>query len=312
MKIKDAIERQNNAAKMLNTFEALEVVRKELKEGVPPGLSTGWTTLNPYFTFPPRGQLNVVTGFPQSGKSEWMDSLALNMAVKHGWKIFYYSPENYPSQRHLQKLCSKFINKPFHGKWNGWENVNEKDLDLFDKLIAEHYSFVDCHINTATVDEILNSIFIECRNHKVDMAIVDPWNKIEVAKAPGMNEREFIGKSLTRIQMFARESGIQFFIVAHPTKPAKNKTGGYNSLTLYDISGSADWYNMTDNGFIIHRDWNDKTGDKNESQLKIAKVKDEWYGKCGEILMRFEPATNRYHIDKQVYKSRGEEKQLAM
>ena len=31
------------------------------------------------------GELTVVTGVPNSGKSEWVDALMCNLAVQHGW-----------------------------------------------------------------------------------------------------------------------------------------------------------------------------------------------------------------------------------
>ena len=284
----------NKSAKILDIFSAVDRVRQIRREGIPPGLTTGWTKFDQFFKFPPMGQLNVVTGFPGSGKSEWLDSLALNMAVKHDWKIFNYSPENYPAEYHLQKLCEKLAGKPFCGNWVGWENVNDDDINLFERLMAENYTFIDCHINSANIDEILNSIFLECINRRVNMAIIDPWNKLESQRGPGQNETDFVGQCLTRIQMFTRQKGISFWIVAHPSKPMKNKDGSLASLSLYDISGSAHWYNMVDDGFIVHRNWDDKIGTQNITKIKIAKIKDRRYGKCGEHQFQFEPATGNY------------------
>jgi len=294
LKSKNVKELINNSAKFLNTMEAMERVRNIHKNGIPAGVTTGWKMFDKYFKFPPMGQLNVLTGFPGAGKSEWLDSLALNVAVHNNWKVFYYSPENYPSEFHLQKLCEKFTDKPFSKIWNGWENVDKKDLDLFEKLISANFTFVDCHINNATIDQILNSIFLECTNRKVNMVIIDPWNKLESQRPPGRNKTDFIGQTLTRIQMFSRQKGISFWIVAHPAKPMRTQKGTFASVTLYDISDSANWYNMVDNGFIIHRNWKDKTGDENLNNLRIAKIKDRRYGKCGDLKFRFIPASGRF------------------
>ncbi len=293
-------ERINNTAIMLDIPEAMKKLKDMRKNGIPKGISVGWPKFDKYYTIPPVGQLNVLTGFPGSGKSEWLDSVALNLAVANNWRIFYYSPENYPSEYHLQKLCEKFADKPFFGRWMKEDgrslrtNVNDDEIDLFHKLIEKNFAFIDCHINNATIEKVINSIFDECIDKKIDMAIVDPWNKLESQKPPNMSETEFVGSCLTRMQMFARENKIQFWVVAHPAKPMKKKDGSFSALSLYDISGSAHWYNMVDNGFIVHRSWDDKVGNTNLNKLVIAKIKDRRYGKCGETTFRFDPASGNY------------------
>lgn len=39
------------------------------------------------------GELTVVTGIPNSGKSEWIDALLMNLTEKHGWGFAYCSME---------------------------------------------------------------------------------------------------------------------------------------------------------------------------------------------------------------------------
>jgi len=287
-------ERINATALMLDIDQAFDKVLDLQKNGKIPGISTGWGKFDQYFQFPPMGQLNLITGFPGSGKSEWVDSLAVNMALSQDWKIFVYSPENYPSEYHLQKLCEKLIGKPFWGNWHGHQNINEGDVLESGSFIKDHFSFVDCHINNASVDSILNTIFDECMEKQINMAIIDPWNKLESVRDRKISTTEFIGQCLTRIQMFAREKGISFWIVAHPSKPAKLKDGSVASCSLYDVSDSANWYNMIDNGFILYRSWADKTGMDYLTEMKIAKIKDRRYGKCGEVKFKFQPWCSRF------------------
>jgi ribosome biogenesis GTPase A len=52
------------------------------------------------FNFPPSfsqvvpGELTVVTGVPNSGKSEWIDALLCNINKQCGWKFVLCSMEN--------------------------------------------------------------------------------------------------------------------------------------------------------------------------------------------------------------------------
>lgn len=39
------------------------------------------------------GELTVVTGVPNSGKSEWLDALLVNLALRNGWQFAMCSME---------------------------------------------------------------------------------------------------------------------------------------------------------------------------------------------------------------------------
>ncbi len=52
------------------------------------------------------GELTIVTGVPNSGKSEWLDALAMNLAKAHGWSFALCSMENRPAD-HARKLMEK-------------------------------------------------------------------------------------------------------------------------------------------------------------------------------------------------------------
>ena len=54
------------------------------------------------------GELTIVTGLPNSGKSEWLDALAVNLAEKHQWKFALCSLEN-TLVEHARKLMEKHI-----------------------------------------------------------------------------------------------------------------------------------------------------------------------------------------------------------
>ncbi|KAL2930727.1 Twinkle-like protein chloroplastic/mitochondrial [Bienertia sinuspersici] len=94
------------------------------------GISTGWRCLDEYYNVVP-GELTVVTGVPNSGKSEWIDALLCNLNESVGWKFALCSMENkeWPVvlmregkassarvqkvREHGRKLLEKHVKKPF-------------------------------------------------------------------------------------------------------------------------------------------------------------------------------------------------------
>ena len=295
--------KMENQLNLVDINKTKTIVKDIKKNGLHPGLSSGWLGFDRFYSVPPIGQLNVLTGAPQTGKSEWLDSYIINMIVLHKWKVFVYSPENFPPEYHLQKLAEKISGKPFFGNWTGYENISQKEIDQCFKILENHFSFVDTHINNASVDKIIDTILAECLERKIDMAVIDPWNKLESQKPQGVSGTKWVGRELTKIQMFARQHNISFWIVAHPAKPIKLKDGSYAQVTMYDISDSAHWYNMTDNGFILHRTWEDRVNNF-LTKMKIAKIKDRRYGHVGEHQFLFEPANGRFgEVDSQYGKT---------
>ncbi|KAH9612565.1 hypothetical protein KSS87_012961 [Heliosperma pusillum] len=75
------------------------------------GLSTGWRCLDEYYNVVP-GELTIVTGIPNSGKSEWIDALLCNLNESVGWKFALCSMEN-KVREHARKLMEKHMKKPF-------------------------------------------------------------------------------------------------------------------------------------------------------------------------------------------------------
>ena len=93
-----------------------------------------------------------------------------------------------------------------------------------------------------------------------------------------------IGKLLNKLDRFAKMNDVLIHLVAHPTKMHKDKnTGEHEVPTLYDISGSANFYNSAFYGLTVHRD--------NEfTYLYINKVKFKHLGEKGMVKFK-------YHFD---------------
>src|SRR5690606_14475026 len=76
------------------------------------GVETGWEEVDQFYTVRP-GEFTVVTGIPNSGKSNWVDALAVNLAAAHGWRFAMFSPENQPIADHMSRIVEKYARQPF-------------------------------------------------------------------------------------------------------------------------------------------------------------------------------------------------------
>lgn len=264
------------------------------------GVSTGWPEFDKYYTVQP-GELTVVTGTPGSGKSNWLDALCVNLARDHQWIIPMFSPENQPLRKHASRLMEKFIREPFRAGPTLRMSPARRDeaIEWCDFYFPMIYPEED---QDWTLDTILEIGAQLVRRHGIKAMVIDPWNEVEHTRPPNMNESEFVGRQLKRLRGFARRNMVATFLVAHPTKMYRNKDGKYPMPTLYDCSGSANFYNKPDNGIVVYRDKNDPDSPVEVHTQKIRLRETGEIGQCNfkysRVLADYTPYGDPRSVDK--------------
>ncbi len=262
------------------------------ENGLPQGISTGWGFFDNKFTLL-KGQLNILTGFPGSGKSAWLENMACNLAKYEDWNIFLFSPECYPISSHMMKLSEKLAGKQAFDRYST-ERMTADELNLQLDFVESKFTFVDAALDDFGLEHIVYSLEDSkaLNGFNYDMVILDPWNEIENHRPSGVSETDYIGQSLKMLRKLARKLDISFWIVAHPAKlqgPKEQK----RKLSLYDISGSAHWVNKADNGFIVTRNYEE--GFEKEVTVEVKKIKNRHYGKIGEHIFNYHKPSETYH-----------------
>lgn len=290
MQVKEAVE---NMCEMVDAHDEHETLEKYAKNGLPKGVSSGWEGFDSYLKIM-KGQLNVLSGCPGTGKSEWLESLAVNLALQQKWRIFFYSPEEYPVAYFIMKLMEKVSGKPFQ-KRGPVEPMTTEEKAESEEFICQNFEFVNPGIEPYNLEKLLFTIEYKTKHEKkIDMAVIDPWNELEHFRPRGQTETDYIGEKLMWCRRFARKHGISLWIVVHPTKLERKKDGTYPEPSMYDLSGSQHWYNKSDNGIILHRTSKDKA-ENTFVKAKIEKVKNRFYGRVGEHFFSFISSCGRFN-----------------
>ncbi len=216
------------------------------------------------------GQLVVVTGTPGSGKSTLMLNVLLRAAKLHGIGSFLFVPEN-----------EAYLNDKLRGIW--------ADDETF-----EHFASTQCRVQSAvpayvsepshTIDWVLDQAADAVRADRLEMVMIDPWNELESARPRDTTTSDYIGECLRLVKQFCRTLNVIVIIVAHPTKAVSE--GGGRIPTLYDIDGSANWFNKCDNGLIVVRDT-----ERDSSRVISGKVREVGAGKRGVCHFDVDPQT---------------------
>ena len=249
--------------------------------------STGWSSLDQLFKIRP-GDLTVVTGVPNSGKSEFIDALTVNLAEQLGWRFALCSFENAPNI-HLSKLAEKRLKQPF---WDGpTPRMVGADLDRALDWIDGHFSFIrPGDDDSPTIDWILEQARAAVMRYGIRGLVIDPYNEIEHSRPDRMSETEYVSQCLSKVKRFAQNFSVHVFFVAHPAK-MRPENGKIPVPSLYDISGSAHWVNKADCGIVVHRDAQ-KTPP--ETDIHIRKIRHKFVGRLGKATLRYDRATGRY------------------
>lgn len=263
-------------------------IRQHYEHGRTQGLSTGWKSVDEFYTVLP-GEWTLVTGIPGHGKSEWLDALALNLARRYGWRFAVYSAENLPVSEHIEKLMEKFIGKPFDR--GPTERMSPTDIDMAETWFKEHYTFLMPEEPTPA------TLLAQCRQlvktRGVTGIILDPWNEMEHHYADNTTETKYISETLSVIRKFARSHDVHVWVVAHPRMLMPRKDSDKEPLpTPYQIAGSAHWNNKADNIITV---WRDRSTDTQEVEIHVQKVRKKRIGRVGVATLRYDRVTGRYH-----------------
>ena len=262
-------------------------------DGLPSGDKTGWASVDELFTVYP-GQLTVVTGWPGSGKSEFIDALVLHLAMR-GWKWAIFSFENQPVQFHIVKILEKITAQPF-GAGKSVRIEGGQLNGLVDRIFDNFY-FYESTNDPAHVGEILekaDAYFETCSGEFKRGIVIDPWNEVESTRDSHLSETEYISKTLSKIRNWARLSNTHVFLIAHPAKQ-KREEGGTLPIAKPDmISGSMHWWNKADNCLTIFRDPDLKSS---EVDIHCQKIRFKYVGKTGYCTLRYDRITGQYFDD---------------
>ena len=251
--------------------------------GLPKGVEIGFANLNQLVRLE-KGRLVIITGTPGSGKSQFLDQVAEKMNYHHGWRFSMFSPEMMPLSLHMAMLVSKFTGKHFDR-----ESINP---DLYQKAkerVMDAVHFIDP--DSYDLDGILAIAKYQVRKYGCDALVLDPWNDLTM-NGEGITKTDDINTALLKILTFTQQQHIVTFVMAHPSKVARNKDGTVPKISLSDISGSIHFYNRADIGIVLTR--HSEEG-RDYTELTVQKMRFANLGKVGDCYFKYQVGVGRFH-----------------
>ena len=236
------------------------------------------------------GRLMVISGFPGAGKSSFADYLMMSLAVQQGWKAAVYSPEKYPMSLHYYELGQILMGR----------EMSEKNFPL--QALGRGYSFLRENIfhiseESSSIEDIIAAAIQLVRLKGIRTLLIDPFNYVDLPVLTGANDTQKITHVLRQIVDFAHQYKVLVILVAHPKKPQTE--GGRKQEpqmpSLYDIAGSADFYNKCDYGLILQRQRRDEyTKAATLTWVHVLKIRFRHLGQIGARAFGYDTVSGRF------------------
>jgi len=284
--LKTAKEVKVEGVFMLDDYE--EELDAIYQNGLQKGFMVGHPNLDALMSLETK-RLMIVTGIPGSGKSEFIDEMCVRLNILYDFKVGFFSPENVPIQLHAVKLIEKLCGKKFQAIDNRGENITPQQYAHAKEYYRENFFHV-LPEDGATIDNILAKAKYLVRRRGIRIFVLDPFNRIEHEQSGGETETQYISRLLNRMTAFAQQNDLLFILMAHPTKIKKDNGNG-GVPTMYDISGSATFFDKADFGLVVHRERDES---KNYTLVRVEKVKFRHLGAPGDATFKFNVINGRY------------------
>jgi len=191
------------------------------------------------------GELSVLSGISGSGKTSWLDCLALNV-VQRGFKVAIWSGElqDFRFQGWIDQIAA---GKNYVVKKSGYDNYYYCPKNISDKINnwLEDKMYLYNNQYGSKWQQIFDDIKKVVEEKGVQLLILDNLAALNIDGYDGEKYSKQT-KFITDIKEYAKEKNVHIIIVAHPRKE--------NSfLRKESVSGTTDLINIADSLFLLHR-----------------------------------------------------------
>jgi twinkle protein len=230
--------------------------------------------------------LSVVTGHPGHGKTAFWAQIWFQVSKAYGVPVCVASFET-RAKPHLRRQLRSLLIKKLE------KDLSSDEIKLADEWINDRYLFLVHPEQRPTLEWFLDMAEVAVIRHGARIIQLDPWNRLEASRGKDESETEYIGRCLRSIHTFAHDMNVHAQILAHPAKMDSARRG--QAPGLEDISGSKNWENMVDQGFVVHRPQIfDGTNRKTEVHLYQRKARFEELGYPCKMSMDYKLTEGRF------------------
>jgi hypothetical protein len=249
-----------------------------------------------YIFKPKRGEITLLTGIGNYGKTAWQKSQLLSRIIMYGEKIATFSPEDTPAEEYFHDYVEMLLGcecTPF--------NPNRPANDIYEAAydyISKHIFYISAEMLSPTPQYIKEKFLELIVQEKVDFCCIDPFNQMtNDYKGFGGRTDKYLETLLADFSRFAKKNDVYFWVIAHPKLMERDRGGNYKCPDVFDINDGAMWNNKMDNITVYHRPFAQTDPSSPVAEFHAKKIKKKSVGRKGFIMVEYIWDRRRFFIE---------------
>jgi hypothetical protein len=274
---KSRIDTESEDYTFLATNEDYDTYLQQVRDGtLQMGLTTGSPLLDEYFLFK-EGNLVMINGHDNVGKTVVILWLFLLAALYHNWKFLIFASENTIGSV-IRKLIQFYWGKPLRGtKFE--EGMTDLQYKIAKEFIESHFIIIKSQEDLFNYKDIINMTKLTKKKYPdLKATLIDPYNslKTDISSFSKLGVHDFNYEALSEIKAYGQKNNHGFYINNHAVTESLRKLDkeGYPiAPNKADTEGGGKAANKADDFMTIHR----KTQHPTEwmiTEIHIRKIKD--------------------------------------
>lgn len=230
-----------------------EYLQQVIDGTLPMGLTTGCPSLDEHFLYK-EGNLVMVNGTDNVGKSVFMWWLLMIAAMYHGWKGIIFSSENTLGS-FMRKMIQFYWGKPLRGNFA----MNQTEYKIAKDFVEKHFVLIKAQEDLYNYKDIINMVKKTLKREKYHYALIDPYNslKIDLSGFSKLSTHEYHYEAASEIKSFGQKNKFGWFINMHAITAAARAKDGEKKYPVApgkaDTEGGQKFPNKADDFLTVHR-----------------------------------------------------------
>jgi hypothetical protein len=245
---------------------------------------------------PKKGEITVLTGIGNYGKSSWKKWYQAMRMILYGEKFATFSPEDNPPEEYYHDFVEILL-----GCDCTPANPNRPSRQVYEYT----YDFVCKHIfyvypkNVTPTPQYIMEVFLQLIvKEGVDGVDIDPFNQLANNYQNFGGRDKYLEWVLSLFSRFSQINNVYFWIIAHPIKMQKGSDGNYPCPDVFDIADGALWNNKLDNILVYHRPYGQTDPQNPTCEFHSKKIRrQKIVGKKGFFLFEMLFRTRRFFFN---------------
>jgi hypothetical protein len=265
------VEMDNDDFSFLATKDDYEPYLQQVLDGtLQKGLTTGSEYLDENFLLK-SGNLVIINGHDNVGKSVWIWWLLMLAAMYHGWRGIIFSSENSIGS-FIRKMMQFYWGKPL-------KSMNDIEYRTAKVFVENHFVMIKAQEELYNYKDILvMTKKTLATKGKFNYCLIDPYNslKIDLSGFSKLSSHDYHYEGLSEIKAYGQQNKFGFFVNNHAVTESLRKLDkeGYPvAPNKADTEGGGKFANKADDFITIHR----KTQHPSDwmiTEIHVRKIKD--------------------------------------